>query len=50
MLKKKEILEILETKKWWQKLFIEGKVWEKAGHFQIEIDILEQILEINQDD
>ena len=50
MLKKKEIEELLETKRYWFNLWIKGECWETAGQSKREVDILEQILEINKND
>ena len=49
MLNKKQILEILETKRDMAKKFKEGEYWRLVADCQAEINILEQILEIDED-
>lgn len=50
MLKKKEITELLKTKRFWCEKFKEGEYWRLVADYQAEVNILETILEIDKND
>lgn len=50
MLKKKEIIEILETKRFWFEKFKDAEYYRLAADYQAEINMLETILEIDEND